>query len=53
MELLKAVAAGWQQLHGLTALARQCDLDRATAWRLLLTLEAQGMVARDARDGSS
>jgi IclR family acetate operon transcriptional repressor len=51
MELLKAVAEGGSA-HGLTALARQCDLNRATAWRLLLTLEAQGMVVRDARDGS-
>jgi len=35
----------------LTALARGCDLDRATAWRLLITLEAQEMVVRDPRDG--
>ncbi|MGC4111530.1 MAG: IclR family transcriptional regulator [Nocardioides sp.] len=48
--LLKAVATAGGA-HSLTALARQCDLDRATAWRLLLTLEAQGMVARDPRDG--
>lgn len=51
IELLKAVAEGGSA-QGLTALARQCDLNRATAWRLLLTLEAQGMVVRDARDGS-
>ncbi|HEX3932821.1 MAG TPA: IclR family transcriptional regulator [Nocardioides sp.] len=48
--LLKAVGAAGGA-HSLTALARQCDLDRATAWRLLLTLEAQGMVTRDPRDG--
>lgn len=50
MELLKAVAdAG--SARTLTALAQRCDLNRATAWRLLLTLEAEGMVVRDPRDG--
>jgi IclR family acetate operon transcriptional repressor len=50
MELLKAVAdAGGTPT--LTALAQRCDLNRATAWRLLLTLEAEGMVVRDPRDG--
>jgi DNA-binding IclR family transcriptional regulator len=48
--LLKAVAEAGGG-HSLTALARRCDLDRATAWRLLITLEAQGMVVRDPRDG--
>lgn len=48
--LLKAVGEAGG-VHSLTALARRCDLDRATAWRLLLTLEAQGMVVRDPRDG--
>ena len=50
MELLKAVAEAGS-VRNLTALARQCDLNRTTAWRLLLTLEAHGMVVRDARDG--
>jgi IclR family transcriptional regulator, acetate operon repressor len=50
IKLLKAVAeAGSTQ--PLTTLARGCGLNRATAWRLMLTLEAQGMVARDPRDG--
>jgi IclR family transcriptional regulator, acetate operon repressor len=48
--LLKAVAEAGGG-HSLTALARRCDLDRATAWRLLTTLEADGMVMRDPRDG--
>ncbi|CCH79029.1 Repressor of aceBA operon [Nostocoides japonicum T1-X7] len=30
-----------------TALAQACHLNRATAWRLLTTLEANGLVARD------
>lgn len=51
MALLKAVAEAGGQ-HSLTALARRCELDRATAWRLLITLEAQGMVQRDPRDGT-
>lgn len=50
IDLLKAVAESGGG-HALTALARRCDLDRATAWRLLITLEAQGMVERDPRDG--
>lgn len=50
LELLKAVAEAGSA-HNLTALARRCGLNRATAWRLLLTLEAHGMVVRDARDG--
>src|SRR3954453_18632842 len=32
----------------LAELARQCDLNRATAWRLLSALEARGLVERDA-----
>jgi DNA-binding IclR family transcriptional regulator len=50
MQLLKATADDGGP-HSLTELARRCHLNRATAWRLLLTLEAQGMVARDPRDG--
>jgi DNA-binding IclR family transcriptional regulator len=51
MELLKAVAEAGGA-HTLAAIARRCDLNRATAWRLLVTLEAHGMVTRDPRDGS-
>jgi IclR family acetate operon transcriptional repressor len=51
IELLKAVGEAGSA-HTLTALARRCGLNRATAWRMLLTLEAQGMVLRDPRDGS-
>lgn len=51
IELLKAVGEAGSA-HTLTALARRCELNRATAWRMLLTLEAQGMVLRDPRDGS-
>lgn len=51
MALLKAVGVAGGA-RSLTALARQCNLDRATAWRLLITLEAQGMVVRDPRDGT-
>jgi DNA-binding IclR family transcriptional regulator len=51
MHLLKAVAEDGGA-HSLTELARRCHLNRATAWRLLTTLEAQDMVERDPRDGS-
>jgi IclR family transcriptional regulator, acetate operon repressor len=50
IDLLKAAGEAGGG-HTLTALARRCGLDRATAWRLLITLEAQGMVQRDPRDG--
>ncbi len=33
------------------ALARACGLNRATAWRLLKTLQARGMVTVDATTG--
>ena len=33
------------------ALAEACGLNRATAWRILSTLEAHGLVARDHRTG--
>ncbi|GAB2742000.1 IclR family transcriptional regulator [Salinifilum aidingensis] len=44
--LLNAVSAA---PHGLSAaeLAARCELNRATAWRLLATLEHHGMVDRD------
>jgi DNA-binding IclR family transcriptional regulator len=44
--LLKAVAAS---THPATVreLARECDLNRSTAWRLLATLEQHGLVERD------
>ena len=44
--LLKAVAGGD---HPATVweLARQCELNRSTAWRILSTLENQGLVERD------
>jgi IclR family transcriptional regulator, acetate operon repressor len=50
MGLLKAVAEVGS-VHTLNALAERCQLNRATAWRLLQTLEAHGMVTRDPRDG--
>jgi DNA-binding IclR family transcriptional regulator len=35
---------------GLAELARDCAINRATAWRLLATLEARGLVDRDPAD---
>jgi len=51
MDLLKAVADSESPVS-VTELAHRCGLNRATAWRLLGTLEAQDMVVRDLRDGS-
>ena len=51
MDLLKAVAAADSSQSSVASLARRCGLNRATAWRLLTTLEAQGMVSRDASTG--
>jgi DNA-binding IclR family transcriptional regulator len=45
-ELLKAVAASRRPATVLE-LAQACGLNRSTAWRLLATLEAQGLVERD------
>jgi DNA-binding IclR family transcriptional regulator len=45
-ELLKAIAAAPRPATVLE-LAQACDLNRSTAWRLLATLEAQGLVERD------
>jgi IclR family transcriptional regulator, acetate operon repressor len=52
VDLLKAVAAS-RRPGGSTVveLARTCDLNRATAWRLLTTLERQGMVTRHPATG--
>jgi DNA-binding IclR family transcriptional regulator len=51
VELLRAVAAASGSDSGVAALAQMCGLNRATAWRLLMTLEEQGMVARNPRTG--
>lgn len=44
--LLKAVANAVQPAS-VAELASTCDLNRSTAWRLLATLERQGLVERD------
>ena len=44
--LLKAVAASRDPLS-VVELAGQCGLNRSTAWRLLATLDSQGLVERD------
>lgn len=45
--LLNAVAAGTPDGRSVTDLARACDLNRATTWRLLATLEYHGLVGHD------
>lgn len=45
--LLEAVAAAPAEGAGVAQLAEACGLNRATAWRLLATLEDQGLVDRD------
>lgn len=45
--LLNAVAAGAPTGRALADLAATCGLNRATAWRLLATLEHHGLVERD------
>ena len=47
LRLLDAVAAAGPRGETAAGLAVRCDLNRATAWRLLATLEAHGMVERD------
>src|ERR1700751_3209432 len=47
MVLLKAVAAS-STPPTVLELARRCGINRATAWRLLRTLEHHGLVDRDA-----
>ena len=49
IDLLLAVAAAGPADAGVPALARACGLNRATAWRLLKTLQARGMVTVDGR----
>jgi DNA-binding IclR family transcriptional regulator len=49
--LLRAVAAASGPDATVTALATACGLNRATAWRLLTTLEAHGMVVADRETG--
>ncbi|OEU94822.1 IclR family transcriptional regulator [Streptomyces oceani] len=45
--LLNAIAASAPKGRPVTELAAECGLNRATAWRLLATLEHHGMVDRD------
>ena len=45
--LLEAVADGSTEGEPVAVLADRCGLNRATAWRLLGTLEAHGLVDRD------
>jgi DNA-binding IclR family transcriptional regulator len=47
VRLLNCVAAASPRGETVAVLATQCELNRATAWRLLGTLEAHGMVERD------
>jgi DNA-binding IclR family transcriptional regulator len=47
LRLLDGVAASAPQGETVATLARRCGLNRATAWRLLGTLEAHGLVERD------
>ena len=49
--LLRAVAAVAPLGAHVAALATSCGLNRATAWRLLATLEDNGLVERDADTG--
>jgi DNA-binding IclR family transcriptional regulator len=45
--LLDAIAAGAPRGQSAAELALACGINRATAWRLLATLESDGVVARD------
>lgn len=47
LALLNAVSAGAPEGRSAAELAVECGLNRATAWRLLATLEHHGMVERD------
>jgi DNA-binding IclR family transcriptional regulator len=49
--LLRAVAAADGADSTVTSLAATCGLNRATAWRILTTLEALGMVVADRETG--
>src|SRR5947199_10349980 len=44
IDLLLAVAAAGAETATVPALAKACGLNRATAWRLLKTLQARGLV---------
>jgi len=47
LRLLEVVAATAPRGETVTTLATRCDINRATAWRLLGTLESRGLVERD------
>lgn len=47
LRLLEVVATTAPRGETVTVLAARCDINRATAWRLLGTLEARGLVERD------
>jgi DNA-binding IclR family transcriptional regulator len=47
LQLLGVVAAAAPRGGTATELASRCGINRATAWRLLVTLEAHGLVERD------
>src|SRR5690606_26476314 len=49
--LLRAVAAACGPDATATGLAAACGLNRATAWRILMTLEAHGLVVADRETG--
>jgi DNA-binding IclR family transcriptional regulator len=49
--LMRAVAAASGSNATVTTLAAACGLNRATAWRILTTLEAHGMVVADRETG--
>jgi len=49
--LLRAVAAASGAGRTVTELAADCGLNRATAWRILMTLESHGLVTADRQTG--
>ena len=51
VQLLRAIGAGSVPETSTAQLAETCGLNRATAWRILSTLEAQGMVSQDRTTG--
>jgi DNA-binding IclR family transcriptional regulator len=51
VRLLRAVAAATGAESSVTALAETCGLNRATAWRILMTLERAGMVSGNRETG--
>jgi DNA-binding IclR family transcriptional regulator len=53
VDLLQAMAAAAPETATAPALARVCGLNRATAWRLLKTLQARGLVALDEATGGT